>query len=155
MFDDVQVVTRRLPPSMTQDQFMEQISPLPKYDYLYFVKADVSLGQYAFSRAYVNFVNQQDIFTCRKKFDNYVFVDVTGTGYSAVVEFALFQRLSKMRISRKKDLKCVTIESDPYYTSFLESLKNQETESGVSQPKTEYSYQPADSEYFYENSKFK
>ena len=83
MFDDVQVVIRRLPPSMTQDQFMEQISPLPKYDYLYFVKVDMSLGQYAFSRAYVNFVNQQDIFTCRKKFDNYVLVDVTGTGYSA------------------------------------------------------------------------
>ncbi|XP_076753027.1 UPF3 regulator of nonsense mediated mRNA decay isoform X2 [Xylocopa sonorina] len=67
-----------------------------------------------------------------------------GTEYQAVVEFAPFQRLPKKRIGKKKDLKCGTIESDPYYISFLESLKNQEAESNVSQPKTEYSYQPPD-----------
>lgn len=130
---------------MTQEQFIEQISPLPDYDYLYFVKADMSLGQYAFSRAYINFLNQQDIFIFREKFDNYVFVDSKGTEYPAVVEFAPFQRLPKKRIGKKKDLKCGTIESDAYYINFLESLKNQESDSGTSQPKTEYSYQPAES----------
>ncbi|XP_048265479.1 regulator of nonsense transcripts 3A [Bombus terrestris] len=138
------VVIRRLPPTMTQEQFLEQVSPLPEHDYLYFVKADMSLGQYAFSRAYINFVEQQDIFMFREKFDNYVFVDSKGTEYPAVVEFAPFQRLPKKRIGKKKDLKCGTIESDPYYISFLESLKNQEAESNISQPKTEYSYQPPD-----------
>ncbi|XP_046816931.1 regulator of nonsense transcripts 3A [Vespa crabro] len=138
------VVIRRLPPTMTQDQFIEQISPLPEHDYLYFVKADMSLGQFAFSRAYINFMDQQDIFMFREKFDNYVFVDSKGTEYSAVVEFAPFQRLPKKRIGKKKDLKCGTVESDTYYISFLESLKNQETDSTIAQPKTEYSYQPAD-----------
>ncbi|XP_017876681.1 regulator of nonsense transcripts 3A isoform X2 [Ceratina calcarata] len=138
------VVIRRLPPTMTQEQFLEQVSPLPEHDYLYFVKADMSMGQYAFSRAYINFVEQQDIFMFREKFDNYVFVDSKGTEYPAVVEFAPFQRLPKKRVGKKKDLKCGTIESDPYYISFLESLKNQEAESNVSQPKTEYSYQPPD-----------
>lgn len=138
------VVVRRLPPSMTQDQFVEQISPLPDYDYLYFVKADMSLGQYAFSRAYINFLNQQDIFIFREKFDNYVFVDSKGTEYPAVVEFAPFQRLPKKRVGKKKDLKCGTIESDAYFINFLETLKNQESDSGTSQPKTEYSYQPAE-----------
>ncbi|KAK1132274.1 hypothetical protein K0M31_016394 [Melipona bicolor] len=138
------VVIRRLPPTMTQEQFLEQVSPLPEHDYLYFVKADMSMGQYAFSRAYINFVEQQDIFMFREKFDNYVFVDSKGTEYPAVVEFAPFQRLPKRKIGKKKDLKCGTIESDPYYVSFLESLKNQEAESNVSQPKTEYSYQPPD-----------
>ncbi|CAL7943554.1 unnamed protein product [Xylocopa violacea] len=138
------VVIRRLPPSMTQEQFLEQVSPLPEHDYFYFVKADMSMGQYAFSRAYINFVEQQDIFMFREKFDTYVFVDSKGTEYPAVVEFAPFQRLPKKRIGKKKDLKCGTIESDPYYISFLESLKNQEAESNVSQPKTEYSYQPPD-----------
>ncbi|XP_076753026.1 UPF3 regulator of nonsense mediated mRNA decay isoform X1 [Xylocopa sonorina] len=138
------VVIRRLPPSMTQEQFLEQVSPLPEHDYFYFVKADMSMGQYAFSRAYINFVEQQDIFMFREKFDTYVFVDSKGTEYQAVVEFAPFQRLPKKRIGKKKDLKCGTIESDPYYISFLESLKNQEAESNVSQPKTEYSYQPPD-----------
>ncbi|XP_033207112.1 regulator of nonsense transcripts 3A isoform X2 [Belonocnema kinseyi] len=138
------VIIRRLPPSMTQEQFMEQISPLPDYDHLYLVKADMSLGQNGFSRAYINFVNQQDIFIFREKFDNYVFVDAKGTEYPAVVEFAPFQRLPKKRMGKKKDLKCGTIETDLYYISFVESLKTQENETGNNQPKTEYSYQPTD-----------
>lgn len=138
------VVIRRLPPTMTQDQFLEQISPLPEHDYIYFVKADMSLGQFAFSRAYINFTKQQDIFMFREKFDNYVFVDSKGVEYPAVVEFAPFQRLPKKRIGKKKDPKCGTIESDSYYTSFLENLKNQEIDSSIAQPKTEYSYQPTD-----------
>ncbi|XP_015174167.1 PREDICTED: regulator of nonsense transcripts 3B isoform X2 [Polistes dominula] len=138
------VIIRRLPPTMTSDQLMEQISPLPEHDYFYFVKADMSLGQYAFSRAYINFTDQQDIFTFKEKFDNYVFVDSKGTEYPAVVEFSPFQRLPKKRVGKKKDLKCGTIESDSYYISFLESRNNQEADSTNAQPKTEYSYQPAD-----------
>jgi regulator of nonsense transcripts 3 len=141
-------VIRRLPPTMTQDQFLEQVSPLPEHDYMYFVKADMSLGQFAFSRAYINFMEQQDIFMFREKFDNYVFVDSKGVEYPAVVEFAPFQRLPKKRAGKKKDLKCGTIESDSYYISFLENLKNQEIDSSVAQSKTEYSYQPPDSKYF-------
>ncbi|XP_034943362.1 regulator of nonsense transcripts 3A-like [Chelonus insularis] len=138
------VVIRRLPPTMTQSQFIEQVSPLPEHDYFHFVKADTSLGQNSFSRAYINFLEQQNIFMFREKFDNYVFVDSKGSEYPAVVEFAPFQRLPKKRIGRKKDPKCGTIESDHYYINFLESLKNQETDSSTSQPKTEYSYQPFD-----------
>ncbi|XP_032664404.1 regulator of nonsense transcripts 3A isoform X2 [Odontomachus brunneus] len=138
------VVIRRLPPTMTQEQFLEQVSPLPEHDYLYFVKADLSLGQFAFSRAYINFTDQQDIFLFREKFDNYVFIDSKGVEHSAVVEFAPFQRLAKKRHGKKKDLKCGTIESDSYYISFLESLKNQEIDSNIAQSKTEYSYQPPD-----------
>ncbi|XP_011861506.1 PREDICTED: regulator of nonsense transcripts 3A [Vollenhovia emeryi] len=138
------VVIRRLPPTMTQDQFLEQVSPLPEHDYMYFVKADMSLGQFAFCRAYINFTEQQDIFMFREKFDNYVFVDSKGVEYSAVVEFAPFQRLPKKRVGKKKDAKCGTIESDSYYLSFLENLKNQELDTSVAQSKTEYSYQPPD-----------
>jgi regulator of nonsense transcripts 3 len=73
-----QVVIRGLPPTMTQDTFIEQISPLPDNDYLYFVRADLSLGQFAFSRAYINFLNPEDIFIFTEKFDGYVFVDQKG-----------------------------------------------------------------------------
>lgn len=130
---------------MTQSQFVEQVSPLPDNDYLYFVKGDMSLGQYAFSRAYINFIEQKDIFDFREKFDNYVFLDAKGTEYPAVVEFAPFQRLPKKRIGKKKDAKAGTIDSDPYFINFLESLKNQEVDTGVGQPKTEYSFQPFES----------
>lgn len=132
---------------MSQEQFVEQVSPLPEHDYLYFAKADMSLGQYAFSRAYINFVEQQDIFMFREKFDNYVFVDAKGNEYPAVVEFAPFQRLPRKRGRKTVDPKSGSIESDPYYISFLETLKNQDSESGSSQPKTEYSYQPSDSTF--------
>jgi regulator of nonsense transcripts 3 len=38
----------------------------------------VSLGQNAFSRAYLNIPNQQDIIIFMEKFDGYVFIDAKG-----------------------------------------------------------------------------
>lgn len=128
------VVIRRLPPSMTMETFLEQISPPPKYDYIYFVKGDMSLGQHSFSRAYINFVNQEDIFLFKEKFDDYVFVDHKGNEYPAVVEFAPFQKIPKKKV-KKKDTKCGTIEQDPDYIKFLESLQNPEE---VSLPSAEF-----------------
>jgi len=37
-----------------------------------------SLGQHAFSRAYINLVNQHDVSVFIEKFDGYVFVDSRG-----------------------------------------------------------------------------
>uniref|UniRef100_L7M147 Putative regulator of nonsense transcripts 3a n=1 Tax=Rhipicephalus pulchellus TaxID=72859 RepID=L7M147_RHIPC len=119
------VVVRRLPPTMTEDQFLEQISPVPESDYMYFVKGDLSLGPHAFSRAYINFVNQDEIFIFKEKFDDYIFVDEKGNEYPALVEYAPFQKIPKRR-NRKKDPKCGTIEQDPEYINFLESLEQPE-----------------------------
>ncbi|CAL1262311.1 unnamed protein product [Larinioides sclopetarius] len=118
------VVIRRLPPSMTEEQFLEQISPVPEHDYMYFVKADMSLGPHAFSRAYINFLIPEDIFLFKDKFDGYVFVDNKGNEYPAIVEFAPFQKIPKKRNPKKRDAKCGTIDNDPDYLKFLESLKN-------------------------------
>jgi regulator of nonsense transcripts 3 len=74
----LQVVTRRLPPTLTKDAFINQISPLPEHDYLYFVRPDRSLGPFAFSRAYINFIKQEDVFTFKEQFDNYTFMDKKG-----------------------------------------------------------------------------
>ncbi|XP_035221119.1 regulator of nonsense transcripts 3A-like [Stegodyphus dumicola] len=117
------VVIRRLPPTMIQEQFIEQIAPLPEHDYMYFVKADMRLGPHAFSRAYINFLIPEDIFTFKDKFDGYVFLDSKGNEYPAIVEFAPFQKIPKKR-SKKRDAKCGTITNDPDYLKFLESLKN-------------------------------
>ncbi|XP_031626703.1 regulator of nonsense transcripts 3B-like [Contarinia nasturtii] len=136
------VVIRRLPPTMTEDEFVKQIEPIPDHDYFYFVAADWSLGVNATCRAYVNFCNQNDIFIFRDKFDGYVFVDNKGTEYPAVVEFAPFQGLPKGK-SRKKDHKASTIENEQHYLTFLESLKEDETE-GKSELKMEYSFQIKD-----------
>ncbi|XP_018570210.1 regulator of nonsense transcripts 3B [Anoplophora glabripennis] len=116
------VIIRRLPPSMDQETFLSQVSPVPDYNYIYTVKGDSSLGEYAFSRVYINFVNPDDIFSFKERFDNYVFLDNKGHEYPAVVEFASFQKIPKKRGKIRMDPKCGTIETDPLYIEFVESL---------------------------------
>ncbi|XP_034253887.1 uncharacterized protein LOC117652840 isoform X2 [Thrips palmi] len=122
------VVVRRLPPTMTLETFLDQVSPLPPVDYMYFVKADLSLTPNSFARAYLHFVHVADLLIFTEKFDNYVFVDSKGNEYPAIVEYAPFQRIPKQRSSRKKDPRIGTIGNDPYYLEFLEALKAEETQ---------------------------
>lgn len=130
------IILRRLPPTMTEEAFLEQVAPIPEHDHFYFAKPDPSLGNNVYSRAYINFVNVDDIYLFRDKFDGYVFLDERGVEYVGIVEYAPFQRIPKKK--KKKDPKCGTIESDPIYQEFLENLtKDQEPEN---QPKLEYSY---------------
>lgn len=63
---------------MTEETFMEQVSPIPEHDYFYFSKPDPSLGGNNYSRACINFVNVDDIYLFRDKFDGYVFLDEKG-----------------------------------------------------------------------------
>lgn len=130
------VIIRRLPPTIEQESFLEQISPIPDYDYIYSVKGDFSLGENAFSRVYINFINPEDVFNFKERFDNYVFLDNKGHEYPAVVEFAAFQKIPKKR-KVKSDPKCGSIETDPVYLDFVESLKHQPQQ----EEKPEYSYQ--------------
>lgn len=116
------VIIRRLPPTMDQETFLNQVSPIPDYSYIYLVKGDSSLGEYAFTRVYINFVNPEDIYDFKERFDNYVFVDAKGNEYPAVVEFAPFQKIPKKRGKVRMDPKCGSIESDPIYQEFVESL---------------------------------
>ncbi|KAG6458696.1 regulator of nonsense transcripts 3B-like isoform X2 [Manduca sexta] len=132
----IKIILRRLPPTMTEESFMEQVSPIPEHDYFYFARPDPSLGNNLYSRAYINFVNVDDIFLFKDKFDGYVFLDDKGVEYVGIVEYAPFQRIPKKK--KKKDPKCGTIESDPIYQEFMENLtKEPETEN---QPKLEYAY---------------
>lgn len=133
------VVVRHLPPSMTEEQFLDQVSPLPDNNYIYFAKADPSMGQFAFSRAYVNFLHQEDIYIFKDKFDGYVFIDSKGSEYPASVEFAPFQRVPRRRFAAEKqtnpfkarDSKCGTIEKDPEYIQFLESMEEIKNEANL------------------------
>ncbi|CAO1313326.1 unnamed protein product [Diamesa hyperborea] len=138
------VIIRKLPPNMTEEEFIKSIDPIPDHDYLYFVPVDWTLGTEATSRAYIHFLNPEDIFIFKDKFDGYVFVDsMRGTEYPAIVEFAPFQGLPKSR-GRKKDKNANTIEEEPHYINFLESLKTEEADGQKPEPKLEYSYQIKD-----------
>jgi regulator of nonsense transcripts 3 len=119
------VVVRRLPPTLTKDQFLEVVAPLPDYDYFCYCKADLSLGQNAYCRAYVSFLNSDDVYIFKEKFDNYVFVDSKSNEYPALVEYAPYQRKLRNNLNSnelKKDSKCNTIDQDPEYIKFLENI---------------------------------
>jgi len=116
------IIIRRLPPSMTKEQFIDVVSPLPDYDHLYFCSADMRLGVNAFCRAYIYFKNYDDIFVFRDRFDNYIFLDTKSNEYPAVVEFSPYQRRLKFIDSQKKDPKCNTITEDSDYMKFLENF---------------------------------
>ncbi|XP_065702342.1 regulator of nonsense transcripts 3B [Patagioenas fasciata] len=128
------VVIRRLPPSLTKEQLEEHLQPLPEHDYFEFFANDSSLYPYMFSRAYINFKNQEDIVLFRDRFDGYVFVDHKGQEYAAIVEFAPFQKAAKKK-SKKKDAKTGTIEDDPEYKKFLENY-SADDEKLTSTPET-------------------
>ncbi|XP_056644532.1 regulator of nonsense transcripts 3B isoform X1 [Diorhabda sublineata] len=117
------IIIRRLPPTIDQDTFLKQVSPIPDYNYIYIVNGDFSLGENAFSRVYINFVNHEDVYNFKERFDGYVFLDAKGNEYSCVVEFAAFQKIPKKRGKARMDPKAGSIESDPYYLDFVENLK--------------------------------
>lgn len=129
---------------MTEDELRKQIEPIPDHDYFYFVSADWSLGVNATCRAYINFSNTADIFIFRDKFDGYVFVDGRGNEYPAIVEFAPFQNLQKGK-ARKKDSKANSIETEPHYLAFLETLQVDESDPKA-ELKMEYSFRIKDGE---------
>ncbi|XP_077588650.1 regulator of nonsense transcripts 3B [Stigmatopora nigra] len=128
------IVIRRLPPSLTKEELEEQLQPLPEVDYLEFFSNDTSLYPHLFARAYINFKNPEDIVLFRDRFDGYVFIDSKGQEYTAIVEFAPFQKTSKKR-SKKKDAKCGTISDDPDYKKFLEYYTG-DSEKMTSTPET-------------------
>ncbi|XP_035905449.1 regulator of nonsense transcripts 3B-like [Anopheles stephensi] len=136
------VVIRRLPPTMTEAVFCEQISTdgkMPNHDEFYFVGPDWTLGHNASCRAYINFTNPEDIFRFTDSYDGYTFVDSKGMEHQAVVEYAPFQKLPKTR-SRKKDPKCNTIETDTHFLAFKEALEAEEQEALHGRGTQEFSF---------------
>jgi regulator of nonsense transcripts 3 len=139
------IVIRRLPPNLTQEQFLVVVAPLPEYDYFYYVNGDdrfnflknflknfffikvvfnfKSLDQYSYCRAYLCFKNSKDIFPFKDRFDNYVFLDSKSNEYSAIVEYAPYQRrlIRHNQHEHKKDSRLNTIDQDLDYIKFTET----------------------------------
>lgn len=92
---DNKLVIRRLPPSMREDDFLKQVSPLPNHDYFCFFESISGLGPHSYSRAYINFVTPEDMSNFKDRFDNYVFLDNEGHEYPAVVEQSLWHKSPK------------------------------------------------------------
>uniref|UniRef100_A0A7M5V9A7 UPF3 domain-containing protein n=2 Tax=Clytia hemisphaerica TaxID=252671 RepID=A0A7M5V9A7_9CNID len=118
------LVIRRLPTSLNEETLKEELGNIPEYEYFYFTTGDTSFGMQPYSRAYISFKNYDDVYDFRNKFDGHLFYDTTGREFSAVVEFAPCQLVPKER--QKKDHKTGTLEKDPEFIQFLESLDKEE-----------------------------
>ncbi|KAF8792263.1 Regulator of nonsense transcripts 3A like protein [Argiope bruennichi] len=124
---ETKVVIRHLPPGMTGKSFFQLVSPLPAHDYKYFVEASKEHNQNMYATAYINFANREDAELFLKQYDGHIFQYGKGTKYKAIVEFAPFAKIPKGPSS--KDRICGSIDDDPDYLEFLESLKRKDTEA--------------------------
>lgn len=118
---------------MKEEDFLKEVSPLPKHDYFCFFEASSGLGPHAYSRAYINFLNSSDMDSFRNKFDNHVFLNKDGREYPAVVENAFWHKSPKSgpfyvgdanKLSGSENQSSSEIETDPDFIEFLEKQKN-------------------------------
>lgn len=114
------VVIRKLPPDLTEERLLEELSDVPSYSYFYFAAGDPHLGTLSYSRAYFAFTDEASILPFRDKYDGLYLESESGLKYRAVVEFAPYQGIPK-RQKRKPDARIATIEQDSDYQSFLET----------------------------------
>lgn len=117
------LIMRRLPPRLTKEDLLDQLPNNLEYNYFNFIEPDWSLGKHAYSRAYINFNNPRDVYEFKNTYDGYTFYDRKNNGCAAVVEFAPFQRIPKIRAGRRKDEKSGTLQSCEMYQQFLEDFK--------------------------------
>lgn len=118
------VVVRRLPPDFTEEKFKEFISPFPNYAYFCFSPGDHTLGTLGCSRAYIAFENEHEIVPFRDQYDGVLLESEKGGKFRAIVEFAPYQGVPK-KAKRKPDARCGTIDKDPDFQAFMQSLETQ------------------------------
>lgn len=128
------LIIRHLPPNLSEDVFKETLDlPTDPNSHWYLagpVSAD--LGYFATSRAYVTFARMDDLILFKEKYDGYIFVDTKGGGeYRARVELAPFQETLKSKKVPRNDRKVATLDKDPDYLSFVESLTASKSDSNV------------------------
>ena len=119
---NTKLVIRRLPQNITMDELTQFLDPIPDHTYIYIARGDCEFSreETLFARAYVNLSRQEDAFSFCKKLDGFPFKSA-GRIYRPVFEYAPFHRVPK-RVPTKTDNKEGTIESDPDFNAFIESL---------------------------------
>ncbi|KAF7722069.1 hypothetical protein EC973_003717 [Apophysomyces ossiformis] len=124
------VVVRRLPPNLPEDVFMNTVKQWTSdelVDFAYYVPGKLAKSkakEHVFSRAYFHMKTMEAVIEFHRGFDGHIFLDNKGNESRAVVEFAPFQKIPKEH--KNPDARQGTIDDDPDYLNFLESLKAEE-----------------------------
>eukprot|EP00002_Diphylleia_rotans_P038721 TRINITY_DN8851_c0_g2_i1.p1 TRINITY_DN8851_c0_g2~~TRINITY_DN8851_c0_g2_i1.p1 ORF type:complete len:421 (+),score=114.19 TRINITY_DN8851_c0_g2_i1:36-1298(+) len=115
------VIVRRLPPSLTGDQFRSAIEGFASnLSWFNYEKGRARKEGNIHSVAYLSFVDEQDLYTFEERFQGHMFLDSKGAEYRAVVEYAPYQKTPK---EANVDKRQNTIHEDPDFMAFLETLK--------------------------------
>ncbi|KAI7887371.1 hypothetical protein K492DRAFT_232843 [Lichtheimia hyalospora FSU 10163] len=121
------IVVRRLPANLPEEVFMNAVKRWTGddvVDYKFYVPGKVTQSkgkENVFSRAYFHMKTMEAVIAFHQGFDGHIFVDNRGNESRAVVEFAPFQKLPKEQ--KNPDSRQGTIDEDPDYLKFLDSLK--------------------------------
>ncbi|KAG9325101.1 hypothetical protein KVV02_006763 [Mortierella alpina] len=128
------IVVRHLPANLPEHVFLDTIKTLVPEQSVdrptTWVSGKVSKNPVkgnTFARAYIYFKSEKLAADFKKAYHGHLFVDRSGNEGRAYVEFAPFQKVP--REQRKPDAKQGTIEEDPDYIAFLQSLNAEPTEA--------------------------
>lgn len=131
------VVVRLLPPSLTEEQFLESV-PSDFRDSIVWFRFCKGKRRKTFekpstnSRAYINFPSSTVAFNFWRNFHGHSFVDEKGEVFKAVACFAPYPQVPRSNIP--VDKKVDTMSTDPLYLSFLASLETSGTKPPVASP---------------------
>ncbi|XP_047322650.1 regulator of nonsense transcripts UPF3-like isoform X2 [Impatiens glandulifera] len=120
--DRKKVVVRHLPPTITQDKFMEQVDVrfAGLYNWVSFFPGNNSLKSQSSSRAYFDFKKPEDVIDFSDFFNGHIFVNEKGTQFKCAVEYAPSQHIPKQW--SKQDGREGSIHKDPEFIEFLEFI---------------------------------
>ncbi|KAF9275216.1 hypothetical protein BGZ68_010940 [Mortierella alpina] len=128
------IVVRRLPANLPEHVFLDTIKTLVPEQSIdrptTWVSGKVSKNPVkgnTFARAYIYFKSEKLAADFKRAYHGHLFLDRNGNEGRAYVEFAPFQKIP--REQRKPDAKQGTIEEDPDYVAFLQSLNAEPTEA--------------------------
>ncbi|KAL5843413.1 hypothetical protein ACOSQ4_009371 [Xanthoceras sorbifolium] len=116
------VVIRRLPPSLSQSDFLSLIHDriADRHNWFAFRPGKSSHKNQRHARAYLELKRPEDVYEFAELFDGHVFVNDKGAHFKATVEYAPSQRVPKP--CSKKDSREGTIYKDPDYLEFLKLI---------------------------------
>ncbi|KAK4683780.1 regulator of nonsense transcripts 3, partial [Tremellales sp. Uapishka_1] len=121
------LVIRRLPPTLPAEIFWKSVSAWVTDEtclwkqYIKGRAGDAYGSHPVHSRAYCLMADNTSLVNFHRGFDGHVFRSKAGVEYQAVVEFAPMQK-TPYKVKTKADARQGTIEDDPDFTSFLNSL---------------------------------
>ncbi|CAL8127327.1 unnamed protein product [Orchesella dallaii] len=112
------VIVRRLPPSITVEGYLQELSEVPAYNYIRLVPPNDELPSRIGKRSaiYINFETEQEAFWFKEKYNKMKFFDERGNSYIACVDFSFFQDMTK---DPPGDPLMGTLEESEVYKEFL------------------------------------